>query len=139
MTYILVIISGLIALVSSVALILYSKWDANPANRCEVINNRVYCDKVPYTGNIKVNDKSYIWVYMFYNGVIGAVSMQMSDGAQATYITPNFNLWRITNNYGQPIDSRLFQELYKVQIKENAVDALVLLVEKYKKFHDIVY
>ena len=68
MAYILVIISGLIAWVSSVAVLIYAKWNSNPANHCEVIDELVYCNKVPYTGNIVIKDSVHKWVYQFYIG-----------------------------------------------------------------------
>lgn len=139
MAYILVIIFGLIAWVSSIAVLIYSKWNNNPANHCEVIDELVYCNKVPYTGNIVIKDSVYKWVYQFYIGTLGAISMQMTDGARVTYTIPHFDLWKICDSRGQKIDKRLFEDLYKVKVKDNAGDALVLLVDKYEIFRDIVY
>lgn len=139
MEYVLVIIFGLISLMSSIAVLLYTKWNTNPANHCEVINELVYCNKIPYTGNIVIKDSVYTWVYQFYIGTLGAISMQMTDGARVTYTIPHFDLWQICNSQGQKIDRELFQNLYKVKVKDNAGDALVLLVDKYGIFRDIVY
>lgn len=139
LAYGIVILFGLIALVGSIALVLYSKWEAEPANRCEIINGCVYCDKVPYTGNIIINKRAYKYVYSFINGILGSINFQMNDGAQVIYITPHFTIWRIIDADRNTIDKATFEALYHIKVEPNASPYFVALTEKYGKFAELIY
>lgn len=120
MEYLLVIIFGLIALISSIAFLLLSKRDD-----CTIIDGCLYKDKMLFNNSISLKKAGFKIHYDFKDGKICAISAYHKDKSGFYSFAPSWNVACYGSNSNK-MDIKAFEILYKLKVDPEYLISLLI-------------